>query len=131
MTQIRTITLYNALTGELGPIITGTDEDIQEALQFTHIEGAFDNTKYKVNVLTNTLEEITEPRKPLLFELRNKRNEMLDNLRWTIMPDSPLSESNKQEWLLYLKSLQSLLVDVTSETTDQVIWPEQPAFIYA
>lgn len=131
MTQIRTITLYNALTGELGPIITGTDEDIQEALQFTHIEGAFDNTKYKVNVLTNTLEEITEARKPLLFELRNKRNEMLDNLRWTIMPDSPLSESNKQEWLLYLKSLQSLLVDVTPETTDQVIWPEQPAFIYA
>lgn len=131
MTQVRTITLYNALTGELGPVMTGTEEDLQEALQFTHIEGAFDSTKYKVNIQTNALEEITTSRKPLLFELRNKRNEMLDNLRWTIMPDSPLSETNKQEWLLYLKSLQSLLLGVTPETTDQVVWPTQPAFVYA
>lgn len=131
MTQVRTITLYNALTGELGPIMTGTEEDLQEALQFTHVEGAFDNTKYKINIQTNTLEEITASRKPLLFELRNKRNEMLDNLRWTIMPDSPLSETNKEEWLLYLKSLQNLLLGVTPETTDQVVWPTQPAFVYA
>lgn len=128
MTQTRTITLYNALTGDLGFIMTGTEEDLHEALQLSHIEGAFDNTRFKINIVTKELEEITTPRKPLIHELRNKRNDLLNDYRWTIMPDSPLS--NQQEWLVYLQSLHSLLQSITPETTDQVIWPVRPQYIY-
>ena len=130
MTQARTITLYNALTGELGPIMTGAEEDLGTALQLTYIDGAFDNTKFKVNVATKELEEILAPRKPLIHELRNKRNDLLNDYRWTIMPDSPLTDNNKAEWLEYLKALQALLVNTTPETTDQVTWPTKPGYDY-
>jgi hypothetical protein len=45
------------------------------------------------------------------------------------MPDSPLA--NNDEWLVYLQALQALLKGVTAETTDQVVWPEKPQYIYA
>jgi Phage tail assembly chaperone protein len=129
--MIRTITLYNGQTGILGPIITGSEEEIANMLAFEHIEGAFDSTKFRINLQTKQLEEITEPRKPLLHELRNKRDDILNTYRWTVMPDSPLSEQNQQEWMTYLKALQSLLKDVTPETTNSVVWPEKPQYQYA
>lgn len=130
MTQVKIITLYDPLTGELGPIMTGTEEDLANALQFTHIEGAFDNTRFKINIGTKELEEILTPRKPLIHELRNKRNDLLNDYRWTIMPDSPLTEANKADWLEYLRALQALLVNTTPDTTDQVVWPTKPQYDY-
>lgn len=128
--MIKTITLYNGQTGMLGPIITGPDEEIADMLAFDHIEGAFDATRFRINLTTKELEEITEERKPLMHELRNKRDETLNTYRWTVMPDSPLSETNKAEWLAWLQSLQSLLVGITPETTDTVVWPTKPGYAY-
>lgn len=130
MTEVRTITLYNAVTGELGPIISGAVEDIKASLAFTHVIGAFDNTRFRFNVETQSIEEITTPRKPLIHELRNTRDELLNNYRWTIMPDSPLTEESKAEWLLYLKELHSLLININPENTDEVVWPTKPTYQY-
>ncbi len=130
MLIIKTITLFDQNTGKFGPILSGSEEDIADMLLLPHIEGSYDSTKYKLNLSNMQVEEITEARKPLLHELRNIRNEMLDNFRWTVMPDSPLTEENKAEWLLWLKSLQSILVGITPETTDTVVWPTKPGYVY-
>lgn len=131
MIVIKTITLFDQSTGKLGPVYSGSEEDIADILLLAHVEGSYDSTKYKVNLTTREVEEITEPRKSLMHELRNQRDETLENYRWTIMPDSPLSESNKAQWLIWLKSLQSLLINVTPETTDSVVWPTKPTYEYA
>lgn len=130
MIVIKTVTLFDQVSGKLGPIFSGSEEDIADILLLPHIDGAYDSTKYKVNLSTMQVEEITEARNPLLHELRNARNEMLDNYRWTIMPDSPLTEVNKAEWLQWLQSLQNLLVGITAETTDTVVWPTKPNYEY-
>lgn len=130
MLIIKTITLFDQNTGKFGPIFSGSEEDIADMLLLPHIDGAYDSTKYKLNLSNMQVEEITEARKPLLHELRNIRNEMLDNYRWTIMPDSPLTEANKAEWLQWLQALQNVLVGVTPETTDTVVWPTKPNYQY-
>jgi hypothetical protein len=130
MLIIKTITIFDQTTGKFGPTFSGSEEDIADMLLLPHIDGAYDSTKYKVNLATMQVEEIAEAPKPLLHELRNARNEMLDNFRWTVMPDSPLTEGNKAEWLQWLKDLQGILVGITSETTDTVVWPTKPSYVY-
>lgn len=130
MSKMKTITLYDPNTGALGAIITAPEEELRSTILSTaYITGSHDARKFKVNLETKRLEEITEEPKPTITELRNRRNSLLEGYRWTIMPDSPLA--NKDEWLVYLQALQVLLKDVTPETTDQIVWPTQPAFVYA
>ena len=131
--MIEGITLYDSNTGALLGTVTGTLEDLAPYLNFPHIKGIYDiNTQYWDLVAHQIKDKpATFVSKPLLHELRNKRDELLENFRWTVMPDSPLSESNKVAWLAWLKSLQSLLLGVTEENTDTVIWPEKPPYEYA
>lgn len=128
--MLKTITLYNPVDQTLGAVITGTVEELEVYSSLPHIEGAFDNKLYKYDRHSNSAIPRDTPlvAKPMLHELRNKRDEMLENFRWTIMPDSPLSESNKAEWLLWLKSLQNLLRNATEET--EVVWPTKPPYEY-
>ena len=60
--------------------------------------------------------------------LKGQRNQELDRLRWTIMPDSPLTESCKTLWLAYLNSLHRMTVDFTDPV--DWVWGEQPPFVY-
>jgi len=41
-------------------------------------------------------------------ELRNVRNKMLSDSDWTVMPDSPLSDSKQAEWKTYRQALRDL-----------------------
>tara|TARA_Y100001951_G_scaffold103917_1_gene113974 strand:+ start:562 stop:780 length:219 start_codon:yes stop_codon:yes gene_type:complete len=41
-------------------------------------------------------------------ELRNVRNKMLSDSDWTVMPDSPLSDSKQTEWKTYRQALRDL-----------------------
>jgi len=41
-------------------------------------------------------------------KLRETRNQMLTDSDWTVMPDSPLSDSKKNEWKTYRQSLRDL-----------------------
>jgi hypothetical protein len=129
--MLKTITLYSTIDNSFGAILTGTEEELGTYLSIPHIDGAYDNKIYKYDPRNNTaiLREVSLVDKPLLHELRNKRDELLEGYRWTIMPDSPLA--NNDEWLVYLQALQALLKGVTAETTDQVVWPEKPQYIYA
>ena len=128
---MRTITIFNPETGELGPVLSSDGPigryDANKNPLF--IEGEYDITTKKLDLITRKVVDKL-PSKPLLHELQNKRNNLLDTYRWTIMPDSPLSESNKSEWLLWLQNLQSILVGITEENTDTVIWPEKPNYEY-
>ena len=69
-------------------------------------------------------------------QLRGHRNMLLTNSDWTVMPDSPLSESKQTEWKTYRQSLRDItktaspkmrtdisnMIDVKSVT-----WPTKPS----
>ena len=127
--EVKTYTLYDKDTGEFGPIISGTEEDLFIYRAAHKIPGAHKGRTHKIDLVTRSIVS-KDPRKPLLKELKDKRNALLDGYRWTVAPDSPLKASSKNDWLLWLKSLNGLLKNVTDETTDTVVWPEMPALDY-
>lgn len=67
-------------------------------------------------------------RETLLLRLREQRNTLLDTYRWTVTPDSPLTEACKAEWSAYLQTLHRLTVDFPDG--ENVVWPELPSFSY-
>lgn len=69
------------------------------------------------------------PENPLttLQKIRNKRMYLLMDSDWTQQPDSPLSESKKDEWRIYRQELR----DMPSKYTDDidfkdVVFPNEP-----
>lgn len=56
--------------------------------------------------------------------LKIERNRLLDQNRWAIMPDSPLSEASRAEFMAYLTVLNRMTVDCVDPTT--WTWPEAP-----
>lgn len=59
--------------------------------------------------------------------LRDKRNQKLLISDWTQMPDSPLTDSKKQEWATYRQQLRDLPGSYTDEDeiTD-IVFPTKP-----
>lgn len=59
--------------------------------------------------------------------LRDKRNQKLLISDWTQMPDSPLTDSKKQEWATYRQQLRDLPGEYTdkAEITD-IVFPTKP-----
>ena len=69
-------------------------------------------------------------------QLRGHRNMLLINSDWTVMPDSPLSDSKQTEWKTYRQSLRDItktanpkmrtdisnMIDIKSVT-----WPTKPS----
>ena len=41
-------------------------------------------------------------------QLRERRDQLLTESDWAVMPDSPLSKSKKTEWITYRKGLRDL-----------------------
>ncbi len=123
----RTITFYNPQNGKLGPIISDDEDVIEQKIQEFpfYLEGYHDIDNFLYDTKTNTL--IEKPEVLSENDLKMIRNSLLDSYRWTVMPDSPLTSNNKTEWLLYLKELQGIFKDGVPEN---VIWPNQPLFIY-
>lgn len=56
--------------------------------------------------------------------LKAERNRLLDQNRWAIFPDSPLSEASRAEFMAYLTVLNRMTVDCADPTT--WAWPEAP-----
>lgn len=123
---MKTITLFDPVTGELGPVLSGHPDDLPQNV--SAIEGSYDAQLQRVNVETRQI-EAKPPPPPQMFELRQRRNELLDAYRWTIMPDSPLSVACQAQWAAWLQSLHSLLLNVTDPAT--VVWPEMPEYEYS
>lgn len=66
---------------------------------------------------------------PLGEQARAERNRLLDTWRWTLLPDSPLSDPCKLQFRRYLAKLHRITVD--HQWPSQVIWPALPALEYA
>jgi hypothetical protein len=59
--------------------------------------------------------------------LRDKRNQKLLISDWTQMPDSPLTDSKKQEWATYRQQLRDLPSSYTDDDDiGDIIFPSKP-----
>ena len=76
------------------------------------------------DITDNTVKIIIKSNEDKWFEIRNKRNTLLRESDWTQMPDSPLNNEKKTEWLTYRNNLRSL--PQTFSNPDEVIWPDVP-----
>ena len=57
--------------------------------------------------------------------LRTKRNNLLTESDWTVLPDSPIAD--KTAWQNYRTELRDLTNGLTTvEEVDAVIWPTKP-----
>ena len=117
-------TIYNLETGEIEYSTTTIAEIDEVGLSDGQgiIEGSFQPNEYKVingeAVIRND---------NALEILRLKRDALLKESDWTLMPDSPLSDSKKTEWATYRQSLRDLPSnnnDITS--IDDVVFPNKP-----
>ena len=60
-----------------------------------------------------------------LEKLREKRNDLLVESDWTVLPDSPIPD--KTAWQNYRTELRDLTNGLTTvEEVDAVIWPTEP-----
>ena len=70
-----------------------------------------------------------------MLALRDYRNGLLFQSDWTVMPDSPLSDSKKTEWKTYRQALRDItktakpkcVVDSPSLEVSSVTFPEKPS----
>lgn len=62
---------------------------------------------------------------PLTWEdIRNTRNAKLASCDWTQIADAPLTEDQKQDWVLYRQHLRD--VPEIFDSTESVVWPQPP-----
>jgi hypothetical protein len=64
--------------------------------------------------------ECAETPEEFLTVLRQHRNVMLSQTDWRIMPDSPLSENEKTEWINYRSYLRNLTDQITLPLSNTV-----------
>lgn len=59
--------------------------------------------------------------------LRAKRNSILASSDWTVLPDSPLSETEKTAWLEYRQDLRDITEGVDTEAKVKAVkFPTKP-----
>ena len=59
--------------------------------------------------------------------LRQKRNSILASSDWTVLSDSPLSETEKTAWLEYRQDLRDITEGVDTEAkVKAVVFPTKP-----
>lgn len=105
-------------TGEFVCIDHGAEEQVKASLDddMLYVEGAYPSDKFSF--------ETGEPvpkNEPEYDFLRMERNARLQDSDWTQMPDSPLSDEEKQKWAEYRQKLRDLPESVGN--LDELIWP--------
>jgi hypothetical protein len=80
----------------------------------------------KIVVTQMTKEEIDAE---FWYIVKDTRNGLLDQYRWTIAIDSPLTAECQAEWLDYYRILNRITVDY--DDPQNVLWPALPALTYA
>jgi len=62
-----------------------------------------------------------------LNDIRKERNRLLEKCDWTVLPDSPLTNEVKQQWIIYRQALRDLPEQVVDyETFKNLVWPTPP-----
>jgi hypothetical protein len=63
----------------------------------------------------------------LLISMRSVRDNLLLKSDWTQMPDAPLTEAKRAEWVAYRQALRDVPQDNQSATSiNDIIWPTKP-----
>ena len=61
-----------------------------------------------------------------IADLRNKRNRLLSETDWTVLPDSPIID--KTDWQTYRTNLRDLTNGLTTvEDVENVVFPTKPS----
>jgi hypothetical protein len=59
--------------------------------------------------------------------LRSKRNSLIASSDWTVLSDSPLSETEKTAWLEYRQDLRDITEGLNTEAkVKAVVFPDKP-----
>ena len=62
-----------------------------------------------------------------MASLRNERNRLLAESDWAVLPDSPLSDSDKTAWETYRQELRDITNGLTTvEEVNAVVFPTKP-----
>tara|TARA_B100000941_G_scaffold128241_1_gene90576 strand:- start:4529 stop:4921 length:393 start_codon:yes stop_codon:yes gene_type:complete len=107
-----------------------SDFDSQAGTGENVIELAFKpNTKVSDGKLVDVPVSNEELNSQVMRNVRANRNFRLNSSDWTQMSDSPLSDSKKNEWKTYRKTLRDLPATVAGDVVDfdQVIFPTPPS----
>lgn len=88
-------------------------EVLQDPTSYYVCEG--ENYEYFYNLKPVVIDEIAE--------LRKKRDYLLTQCDWTQLPDSPLTEEKKTEWMVYRQQLRDLPATIDSANP---VWPLPP-----
>ncbi len=59
-------------------------------------------------------------------EVRAMRTSLLSRSDWTMVPDSPLTEVQREGWRAYRQSLRDLPENQPNASLETVIWPKEP-----
>lgn len=78
--------------------------------------------------IINGVHSVIEPSKEdvnnyLMSHVRSERNKLLSSCDWTVLSDSPLTDSKKQEWILYRQALRDLPATVD---INNIVYPKKP-----
>lgn len=119
----RDYTTYDPSTGEITGRVTTRKEPVQPS-----IPGVYSPDTHKVvggKPLKRSTQEVTQrASEASRRNMRIDRDSFLLSSDWTQMPDSPLSEQERQQWAAYRQQLR----DLPDNTPDplNVTWPEPP-----
>jgi hypothetical protein len=86
-------------------------------------EGVLKKCRVINGVHTVILETEQETQNLKYNELRENRDKLLSDSDWTQMPDSPLTDAQKQAWAMYRQSLRDL---PTTVDINNIVYPEKP-----
>jgi hypothetical protein len=83
-----------------------------------------DGQYYQNWIVTDaTQEEIDQRIDSQWSQVRSIRNQYLSECDWTQLPDSPLTEEKKGEWVVYRQELRDVTLE---EDPFNIIWPVKP-----
>jgi hypothetical protein len=85
----------------------------------TEIGGTYDGSAFARRVVTD---DRTDAQKE--NDARSERDGWLKYCDWTVMPDSPLSDSDKTAWQTYRQALRD--VPAQAGFPDNITWPTKP-----
>ena len=90
-----------------------------------HDETTVTSCTWNESAYQEWLAQHPDPAEALAAEVREQRDQLLKDSDWTQMPDSPLSESEKEAWKEYRQELRD--VPQQEGFPENVTWPDAPA----
>ncbi len=125
-------TFYYTSTGKIVISRRMSDDNVTKRLA-EHTDQSYINAycldpdNYKVDLETLSIVENVQTR-DYTFWLRQRRNARLIECDWTVVADSPLSDSKKAEWQTYRQALRDLPASYSNlSDKNNVTWPNKPS----